>query len=126
MNTPERNIKNAEKMSNLGKVYSDSADDLTREETHKAILEEATREYPLPTARRFAWVACGGFWVFCFGGLLFGVDLRALFPFMFLSLGAVAALHVPMFFVKRKMFDVIVAVIFTISCVGMAVSMLVR
>jgi len=126
MNTPERNKKNAAKMQEVGQIYSDSAEAQTNEQRKQSALEKATQEYPLPTARRFAWVLCGGFWLFCFGGLFFGVDLRALFPFVFFSLAIVAILHIPMFYVKRKIADVIIGVIFALSCIGMAVSMIVR
>jgi hypothetical protein len=126
MNTLERNKKNAEKLQKLGVVLADSAEDKKREESENQALENATREYPFPTARRAAWVMCGGFWLFCFVGLFFRVDIRALFPFLFVSLGVVALVHIPTFFVKKKMFDVIVGTIFTLSCFGMAISMLVR
>jgi hypothetical protein len=125
MNTPERNNKNVEKMKKLGKVYEDSADDKSREEDYTEAMENATREYPLATARRFAWVACGGFWVFCLGVLLFGIDLRGLFPFLFFSLAVVSALHIPMFYIQKKTIDVIAGTIFAISCTWVAVSLLV-
>jgi len=123
MNSPERNKKNAEKLQKLGTVLTDSAEDKKREESGNTALENATREYPFPTARKAAWVSCGGFWLFCFGGLFFGVDIRALFPFLFVSLAVVSLVHIPMFFVKRKIFDVIVGTIFTLCCIGMAISM---
>ena len=124
MNTPERNQKNVDKMKKLGKVYEDATESQLRENNNA--LENATREYPLPTVRKFAWVACGGFWVFIFFGLLFGVDLRALFPFVFFSLAFLAGVHIPMFYVKRKIFDVIIAGIAVLSCASMAVYTLVR
>jgi len=126
MNTPERNIKNAEKLQKMGTVLSDSTEDKNRDEAASKALENATREYPLPTARKAAWVMCGGFWLFCFFGLFFRVDIRALFPFLFVSFGVVSLVHIPMFYVKRKMFDVLVAIIFTLSCITAAISMLVR
>jgi hypothetical protein len=124
MNTPERNRKNAEKLQKLGKILSDCNEDKPREHNHA--LENATREYPLPTVRKFAWVFCGGFWLFCLVGLLFSVDIRPLMPFLFFSLGAVSTVHLPVFFLQRKVFDLIVGVIFTLCCLGLAVSMLVR
>jgi len=123
MNTPERNDKNVEKMRKLGKVYSESDDDKKREQRHA--LENATQEYPLPTARKAAWVICGGFWAFCLGALLFGVDMRALIPFMFFALGILALLHLPIFFIKKKIFDVVVGTIFALSCIGTAVALLI-
>jgi hypothetical protein len=126
MNTPERNKKNAEKLRELGVMLSDSDEDKTRQESASQALENATREYPLPTARKAAWVLCGSFWLFCVGAMLFRVDLRALAPFLLFSLSVVALVHIPMFFVKKKMFDVIVAVIFALSLIGAAISILVR
>ena len=125
MNTPERNFKNAAKLEKLGQIYEESEQDKSNERRNRSALDEATREYPLPTARKFAWVVCGGFWLFCVGGLLFGVDLRALFPFLFFSLAVVAGVHIPMFLVKRKTFDVVVGVIFALSCIIVGLSMLV-
>jgi len=126
MNTPERNNKNIDKMRALGKVYSETDEDRTRNTLEDDALENATREYPLPTTRKFAWVMCGGFWLFCLGGLLFGVDMRALMPFMFFSLAFVALVHLPVFYLKKKIFDVIVGTVFAMSCIGMGLSMLVR
>ncbi|MCL1902999.1 MAG: hypothetical protein FWF94_01110 [Oscillospiraceae bacterium] len=122
MNTPERNNKNIDKMHNLGKVYSESDEDKGRE--NDSALENATREYPLPTARKFAWVICGGFWLFCLSGLLFRADLSALFPFLLLSLAAAVSLQIPVFYVKGKIFDIVVAVIFSLGCGVFAASML--
>ena len=123
MNTPERNTKNAEKMQSLGKIYVDSDEDKIKEEN--VALENATREYPLPTARKFAWVLCGGMWLFCLIGLLFGfAEPAALFPFLLFSLGVAVALQIPVFFLKKKIFDVIVASIFALCCIGLGFSML--
>jgi hypothetical protein len=123
MNTPERNQKNIDKMSKLGKVYTESEENSNKNDS---ALDKATREYPLPTLRKAAWVICGGFWLFCLVGLFFTVDVRALFPFLFFSLAFVAAVHIPVFFVKKKIADVIIGVIFTLCCLGMAATMLVR
>jgi len=125
MNTPERNMKNADKLQKLGKIYEETAEDKQRDKRSKTALENATREYPFPTARKFAWVLCGGFWLFCLGGLLFGVDMRALFPFLFFSLAMIVLLHLPVFYLKKKILDVIIGVIFTLSCIGVGLSMLV-
>lgn len=122
MNTPERNEKNAQKMQELGQVYNESDEDKSREAN--SALENATREYPLPTARKFAWVLCGGFWLFCLGGLLFQVDMRSLFPFLLFSLAVVAGLQIPVFYIKRKIFDIIIAAVFALSCSAVAVSMM--
>lgn len=124
MNTPERNEKKIAQMQELGRVYSESEEDLSRNEKENSALENATREYPLPTARRFAWVMCGGFWLFCLGGLLFGVDMRALFPFMFIALAVLVVLYIPVFFVKKKILDVIIGSIFAASCIITAVSLM--
>ncbi|MCL1865998.1 MAG: hypothetical protein FWF82_01150 [Oscillospiraceae bacterium] len=124
MNTPERNQKNAEKLKKFGKVYSDGVEDKATEFNQS--LENATKEYPFPTARKVAWVTCGGFWIFCAGGLLFGVNMNAMFPFLFFSLAAVDLVHIPTFIVKKKMFDVFAGSLFALGCMGVAVSMLVR
>jgi hypothetical protein len=124
MNTPERNDKNVEKLQKLRKVYEESDEDKKREEIHKSVLEEATREYPLPTARRFSIVAVVAFWFFCFLGLLFRVDLSGIFPFMFIALATMVILHLPMFFMKRKILDVIIGAAFAMGCIGLAVSLL--
>jgi len=125
MNTPDRNKKNIEKMQKLGKVLDDSIVE-NKEELAKVALENVTREYPFPTARKIAWVFCGAFWLFCLGGFLFGVDMRALFPFLMFSLGAAVGLQIPVFFVKGKLGDTIIALIFTLSCMGLGISMLVK
>ena len=123
MNTPERNDKNVEKMQKLGRVYEETDEDKKREQRHA--IENATREYPLPTARKAAWVICGGFWVFCVAALVFGVDMRGLIPFMFFALAVVVILHLPVFYLKKKIFDLIVGIIFALSCIGTAVSLLI-
>ena len=124
MNTPERNKRNIEKMQELGKVYNENSEDKAQESAVNPALEDATREYPLPTARKFAWVLCGGFWLFCLGGLLFGADMNALFPFLMFSLAAAVGLQIPVFYLKRKIKDVVIAVVFALSCIGLGVSML--
>ncbi|MCL2035894.1 MAG: hypothetical protein FWG83_00715 [Oscillospiraceae bacterium] len=126
MNTPERNKKKITQMQKLGKIYSESDEDKSENRVVNQALENATREYPLPTARKFAWVICGGFWFFCLLGFLFGVNIPALLPFLFFSLAGVSLVHIPMFWVKKKLFDIVVAIIFAISCVGLSISMLVR
>ncbi|MCL1880768.1 MAG: hypothetical protein FWF76_01165 [Oscillospiraceae bacterium] len=126
MNTPERNSKNIEKMNKLDKVYVESEEDKNREKQYKSALEEATREYPLPTARKFAVVSCIAFWFFCFGGLLFGVDLRGIFPFLFLSLAVLVALHIPIFVIKKKIVDVVMGILFSLGCIVLAISLVIR
>ncbi|MCL1831572.1 MAG: hypothetical protein FWG45_01520 [Oscillospiraceae bacterium] len=126
MNTPERNDKNVEKLNKTGKVYKETEDDKKREEAYKAVLEEVTRQYPLPTARTFSIVACIAFWIFCVIGLLFGVDLRGIMPFLFVMLAIVAVLHIPVFYLKKKILDVIMALLFAAGCIGVAISMIVR
>jgi hypothetical protein len=126
MNTPERNKKNAEKLRKLDKVLVESEQDKARLEKEDGALEKATQEYPLPTARKFAWVIFGGFWIFCLVGALFSLDFRAMTPFLFFSLAGVVLVHIPMFYVKRKFFDVVTALIFASGCIALAVSLMAR
>jgi hypothetical protein len=126
MNTPERNNKNIDKLQKLDKVYSEASEDKTREKNYSEFIERATREYPLATTRKFAWAICGGFWLFFTAGMLFGVDFRPLFPFLIFSIGFVPLVHIPMFYVKKEMINVIIALIFSLSCIGVGVSLIVN
>jgi uncharacterized membrane protein YjjP (DUF1212 family) len=123
MNTPARNDKNIEKMKRLKRVYNDSEEDKVKENQARIALENSTREYPFPTARRFAAVTCVALWLFCVVGLFFGVDLRGIFPFIFLTLAVLVILYLPMFWLKRKIFDVIIGAAFAAGCIGLALSM---
>jgi hypothetical protein len=124
MNTPERNDKNVDRLQRLSQVYKDSDEDRHKEEQYKIALEEVTREYPLPTARKFVIVACIAFWLFCFGGLLFGINLRGVFPFLFIALAVLVLLHIPIFWIKKKIIDLIIGTAFAAGCIALAVSML--
>jgi hypothetical protein len=127
MNTPGRNDKNIAKMQAIqeaGRIYSDSDEDRNREEQQRTALEEATREYPLPTVRRGVIVACVVLWVFCFGGLLFGLDLRGIFPFLFVMLAMLILVHVPIFWLKKKIIDVVIAIAFATGCFALAISLI--
>jgi|GEM_PF-1182082 len=128
MNTPERNVKNALKMQEVGRVYEENDEDKVREISsvkENPALEKATREYPLPTARRFAWILCGGLWLFCLGGMLFRIDMSILLPFLLFSLAIAVGLQIPVFYLKRKIPDVIMASIFALGCIGFGLTMLV-
>jgi hypothetical protein len=124
MNTFDRNEKNVAKMERLGKVYEESEEDKRRNQ--RLSLDNATREYPLATVRRYSWVTCGGLWVFCIVGFIFRLDLRVFIPALFVSLGVSVALNIPVFLAKRKIGDVIMGTIVALVCIGVAVSLLIR
>jgi len=126
MNTPERNDKNIAKMQAIGRAYSDTEEDAVKEKQYQKALDEVTREYPLPTARRVSVVACIGLWVFSVGGLLFGVDLRGIFPFLFFALAVMVGFHLPIFWIKRKFADCVIGVLFMSGCIWLAVSLILR
>lgn len=127
MNTPERNEKNIKKMQGAGKVYSESDEDksLSKRELQKTALDNATREYPLATARRAAQVACVGLWLFSVLGMLFGVSFKAMSPFLFFALSATLFLNLPVFFLKKKNADFVICLIAGISCLIIGISLLI-
>jgi len=124
MNTPERNEKNIKKMQDLGKVYSESDEDKSKEDLQKAALDNATREYPLATLRKAAQVACIGLWLFSVVGTLFGVSLKAMSPFLFFALSAMLFLNLPVFYAKKKRADLAMCLIAGISCMIIGISLL--
>lgn len=126
MNTPERNEKNIKKMQGAGKVYSESDEDksLSEKERQETALDNATREYPLSTARKAAQVACVGLWIFTVLGALFGMDFKAMSPFLFFSLSATLFLNLPVFYMKKKNADLVMCLIAGISCLIIGISLL--
>jgi len=128
MNTPERNEKNIKKMQGAGKVYSESDEDkssLKKEDLQKIALDNATREYPLATARKAAQVACMGLWLFSVAGTLFGVSLKAMSPFLFFALSATLFLNLPVFYAKKKRADLAMCLIAGITCMIIGISLLI-
>lgn len=129
MNTPERNKKNIKKIREIGKVYEETSDDTVsstgKDNADKNKIEQSyNREYPLETARKISWILCGALWLFCLVGLLFGMDFRATFPFLMFSLAAVVILQLPVFWIKKKPFDVVTGIIFASGCIVLGLSML--
>ncbi|MCL2754678.1 MAG: hypothetical protein FWD35_03030 [Oscillospiraceae bacterium] len=124
MNTPARNDKNIQKLENLGRAFRDGEEDKLKEKQSKEALEEVTREYPFPTARKFTIVACIGMWVFSVGALVFGVDMRGIFPFQFFALAAMVIAHLPIFWLKKKYLDTVIGFLFSVGCTWLAVALL--
>ncbi|MCL2632942.1 MAG: hypothetical protein FWD34_00325 [Oscillospiraceae bacterium] len=124
MNTFDRNEKNVKKMQDLGQVYSESDEDRAKEELQKDALENATREFPLLTLRKVAAVVCGGFWLFSIVGIFFGIDFRATMPFMFFSLSVLVFLNVPVFYMKKKNMDFVIAIVAGIVCLAFGLSLM--
>ena len=126
MNSFVRNKRNIQKMEEIDQIYKESDEDLDREAYEKKRTYEANREYPLATARRFAWVICGAFWLFGLGSLFMEFEMDIFFPFLAFSLAVLAGLHVPMFLIQKKMFDVVIATIFALACITLGLSILIR
>ncbi|MDR0222795.1 MAG: hypothetical protein LBI38_04575 [Oscillospiraceae bacterium] len=111
-------------MKKSGKVYHENDEDISREKREKNANDGYPGETPLAAARKVAAVCCGGFWLFSAAGMLFGVDFRAMSPFLFFSLAAVAFLNLPAFWVKRKYADFVICVIAGTVCAAVGLSLM--
>ncbi|MDR0196755.1 MAG: hypothetical protein LBI36_00850 [Oscillospiraceae bacterium] len=127
MNSFGRNEKNIEKMRKAGRVYRESDEDAPRGAGNaggEGGADGGRDEIPFTTARKGATVCCGGFWFFSVVGMLFGLDFRAMAPFLFFSLAAVAFLNLPVFWVRRKYADFAIGIIAGLVCAAVGLSLL--
>lgn len=121
MNSPENNEKNIEKLEQTGKIYTDD-----QSEKHQSKIDEVTKEPPLAFPRRVVGWICIALWVFSIVMLMMGqFDFSVAMPFMMFGLGAYAALNIPVFIQKGKIFDIVVCCAATAVCFIVAVGLLV-
>lgn len=119
MNSPENNEKNIEKLEQTGKIYDDG-------EKHDSKIDEVTKEPPLAFPRKIVGWICVALWAFSILMLLMGqMDFSVAMPFMMFGLGAYAALNIPVFISKGKIFDIVVCSIATAVCFLVAIGLLV-
>ncbi len=119
MNSPENNEKNIEKLEQTGKIYDDG-------EKHDSKIDEVTKEPPLAFPRKIVGWICVALWAFSILMLLMGqMDFSVAMPFMMFGLGAYAALNIPVFISKGKIFDIVVCCIATAVCFLVAIGLLV-
>lgn len=124
MNSRKTNQKIIENLQNNEPIHQESAEE--KESEKRSTIEEATKEAPFAFARKVSGVICIALWAFALVAMMTGMaELSLLVPFMLFALAAVCGFNIPVFMMKKKLWDVVVAVAATAVCTIVAVGMLV-
>lgn len=122
MNTRENNEKNIKKLEQTAILFNDGENVKQQEEAEEQ--NTAVPEPPLMFARKLAVGVMLAFWVMAVVFMLGGGDFRAMLPFLLLSVAAVALLNIPVFLFKKKIADVIIAVVAGTLLISISISLL--
>lgn len=126
MNSRKTNQKIIDALQGLEPIHDETDDERAeRLRIEKETLEKVTKEEPLVFPRRVAGIFCAAVWVFSLVGLMLGfADIGVMLPFMLFALGVYAALNLPVFFSKGKIFDAVICIIAVAACLITAIGML--
>lgn len=127
MNSKRNNEKIIQILSEMEPIHDETEEERKqREKMTEEAIKNAEEESPWAFPRKIAGIVCVALWAFSLVALMFGfADFGVLLPFMLISLAAVCALNIPIFFKQGKIGDVVVAVIATAVCVSFALGLLI-
>ncbi len=127
MNSKRSNEKIIQILSEMEPIHDETEEERKqREKMTEEAIKNAEEESPWAFPRKIAGIVCVALWAFSLVSLMLGfADFGVLLPFMLISLAAVCALNIPIFFKQGKIGDVIVAVIATAVCVSFALGLLI-